>query len=94
MRFLVVAVPTLLLAVTAGCAGDPTSSQAAQCENGLNVAFKELDRAQADGFGGAVEITKATSLLGAAKIQAEFGKYPNCIEKVQRARAYIVKARK
>ena len=94
MRFLVVTVSTLLLVVTAGCAGDPSSSQATQCENGLSVAYKELDRAEADGLGGAVEITKATSLLGAAKIQSEFGKYPNCIEKVQRAREYIVKSRK
>jgi len=29
----------------------------------------------------------------AAKIQFEFGKYPNCIDKVQRARGYIAKSR-
>jgi hypothetical protein len=90
MRFLFVSV----LALLAGCAGDPGSSLATQCENGLRVAYGELDRAKADGLGGAVEITKAASLLGAAKIQSEFGKYPNCIDKVHRARAYIAKARK
>jgi hypothetical protein len=83
-----------LLVVTAGCAGNPNSSLARQCENGLDVAYKELDFAKANGFGGTVEYSKAASLLGAAKIQSEFGKYPNCIDKVQRARAYIVKSQK
>lgn len=94
MRSLIVTVLTLVLAVTAGCAGNPNSSLAKQCENGLDVAYKELDFAKANGFGGTVEYSKAASLLGAAKIQSEFGKYPNCIDKVQRARAYIVKSRK
>jgi hypothetical protein len=37
--------------------------------------------------------TKAAGLLSAAKIQSEFGKYPKCIEKVERARAYTAKSR-
>jgi len=94
MRSLVVAGLTLLAAFTAGCAGDPNSSQAAQCNEGLSVAYKELDYAKANGFDGTVEVTKAAGLLGAAKVQEEFGKYPNCIEKVQRARAFLAKARK
>jgi hypothetical protein len=94
MRPLIMTVLTLFLAVATGCAGNPNSSLAKQCENGLNVAYKELDFAKANGFGGTVEYSKAASLLGAAKIQSEFGKYPNCIDKVQRARAYIVKSRK
>jgi len=94
MRSLIVTVLTLLLAAMAGCAGNPNSSQAMQCENGLNVAYKELDMAKANGFDATVEYSKAASLLGAAKIQSEFGKYPNCIDKVQRARAYIAKSRK
>ncbi len=94
MRSIFVTVLTLFLAVTAGCAGNPDSSLATQCENGLEVAYKELDYAKANGFDGTVEYSKAASLLGAAKIQSEFGKYPNCIEKVQRARAYIGKSRK
>lgn len=92
MRSVVIA--TLALSVVvAGCAGNPNSSLARQCENGLTVAYQELDFAQAKGFGGTVEYTKAASLLSAAKIQSEFGKYPNCIDKVQRARAYIAKSR-
>ena len=94
MRPFVVAGLTLLAAFLAGCAGDPNSSQAAQCEEGLRVAYKELDYAKANGFDGTVEVTKAAGLLGAAKVQEEFGKYPNCIEKVNRARAYLAKARK
>jgi len=94
MRSLIITGLTLLLAVTAGCAGNPNSTIAMQCETGLEVAYKELDFAKADGFDGTVEYTKAASLLGAAKIQSEFGKYPNCIDKVRRARAYILKSRK
>jgi hypothetical protein len=94
MRSLVLLLLVIILATSTGCAGNPNSSLAAQCENGLDVAYKELDFAKAHGFGGTVEYTKAASLLGAAKIQSEFGKYPNCIDKVQRARAYIAKSQK
>ena len=93
MRTLIVTLLTLVAALTAGCAGNPTSSQAEQCASGLRVAYKELDFAKAKGLGGTVEYSKAAGLLTAAKIQQEFGKYPNCIDKVQRARAYIVKSR-
>jgi hypothetical protein len=94
MRSLIVTVLNLFLAVTAGCAGNPNSSLAMQCEHGLEVAYKELDLAKTKGFDGTVEYSKAAGLLGAAKIQSEFGKYPNCIDKVQRARAYIAKSRR
>jgi len=92
MRSFVIASRIFLVDVAAGCAGDPNCSLARQCESGLSVAYQELDFAKANGFGGTVEYSKAASLLGAAKIQAEFGKYPNCIDKVQRARAYIAKS--
>ncbi len=75
-----------------GCAGNPNSSLAKQCDTGLSVAYKELDYANSNGFDGTLEYTKAASLLGAAKIQSEFGKYPNCIDKINRARAYIKKS--
>ena len=82
----------LALAVTmtlAACAGNSNSSQAQACRDGLDAAYNELDAAKAEGFGGAVDYSKAASLLTAAKIQSEFEKYPNCIDKVARARAYI-----
>ena len=77
------------LSLLYGCAGNPTSLAAKSCREGLATAYKELDFAKAKGFEGTVEYAKAASLLGAAKIQEEFGKYPNCIEKVGRARGYI-----
>jgi len=81
-----------VLFVVIGCAGNPNSSLAKQCNTGLNTAYEELDYANTHGFAGTVEYTKAASLLGAAKVQLEFGKYPNCIDKVNRARAYIKKS--
>ena len=92
MRTFIATTLTLGLFVAAGCAGNPNSSIARQCENGLSVAYKELDYAKTKGFDGTVEYTKAASLLSAAKIQSEFGKYPNCVDKVNRARAYIAKS--
>jgi len=92
MRTLITTSLILVILVFAGCAGNPNSSLARQCENGLSVAYRELDFAKAHGFDGTVEYSKAASLLTAAKIQSEFGKYPNCIDKVQRARAYIAKS--
>lgn len=77
-----------------GCAGNPNSPIALQCERGLKTAYNELDLAKARGFSGTVEYTKAASLLGAAKIQYEFGKYPNCVDKVSRARVFIKKSQR
>jgi len=80
---------TTVAVLASGCASNPDSSLAEQCHSGLNAAYSELDYAKTVGLDGTVEYTKAASLLGAAKIQYEFGKYPNCIDKVNRARAFI-----
>lgn len=77
-----------------GCAGNPESSLANRCEDGLKHAYRELDYAKANGIRSGIALTKATTLLLAASTQAEFGKYPNCIDKVKRARAYIRTSRK
>jgi hypothetical protein len=69
--------------------GIRTAPLARQCENGLSVAYQELDFAKARGLDGTVEYSKAVGLLTAARVQSEFGKYPNCVEKVDRARAFI-----
>lgn len=77
------------------CAGQPTNPDIAeQCETGLAAAYKEFDEAESKGFGGSVAMVKATSLLGAAEVQQEFSKYPNCVDKVKRARYYIKQATK
>ncbi len=84
---------TIVAAFAAGCAGNPNNSLADQCHNGLNAAYSELDYAKTIGLEGTIEYTKAASLLGAAKIQYEFGKYPNCIDKVNRARTFIARSK-
>ena len=79
----------------AACSGPPKDADIAeQCANGLKVAYEELDFAKAKGFGGTVDWTKAASLLSAASIQNEFGRYPNCVDKVRRARYYIEQSQK
>lgn len=67
---------------------------ATTCDKGLNAAYKELDFANANGFGGSWEYTKAASLLGTAKVQSGFGAYEGCIDKVKTARAYIKESKR
>jgi hypothetical protein len=76
------------------CTGMPRISQAEACANGLDRAFNELEDAKAKGFSGTVSWVKAASLLSAAKVQQQFEKYPNCIDKVHRARQYIRMAKR
>lgn len=76
------------------CSSMPRMSQAERCSNGLDRAFAELEDAKANGFSGTVSWVKAASLLSAAKVQQQFEKYPNCINKVYRAREYIRMARR
>ena len=73
----------------AGCETNPSSASALQCNQGLKVANKELNIAKVKGFSGTVEYTKAAGLLTGAAVQYEFGKYINCINKVERARRFI-----
>lgn len=80
------------LSACPGAPRDPVLAE--QCESGLKVAYDELDFAEAKGFSGSVDWTKAASLLSAASIQKEFGKYPNCVDKVRRARYYIEHSQK
>ena len=82
-----------VVAAGAGCSGATKDLELArQCSDGLDTAYKELDFAKAKGFGGTVDWTKAASLLSAASVQKEFAKYPNCVDKVRRARYYIEKS--
>ncbi|MDH5600599.1 MAG: hypothetical protein OEY78_04760 [Gammaproteobacteria bacterium] len=82
----------LSLFLIAGCQTNPESPAARQCQYLLKKANKELDFAKARGFSGTVEYSKAATLLTGASIQYEFGKYPNCINKVKRARNFIKKS--
>ncbi len=92
-RFCTLLVLVMLGSILAGCSGEKSLQQAAACRNGIDTAYREFSNAKSEGFGGAVNMTKAGSLLSAAKIQEQFEKYPNCIDKVKRARHYIAQAR-
>ncbi len=92
MRCIAIVFAILQALIALGCASNSSASLAKQCEDGLSVAYRELDFARTKGLAGTVEYTKAAGLLSAAKIQFEFGKYPNCIDKVKRARAFIGKS--
>lgn len=78
-----------MLGLLAGCAGKPAGGSARMCLDGLAIAERELEAANARGLGDSMDYTRAVSLIGAARVQSEFGKYPNCIDKVERARYYI-----
>lgn len=83
----------LVLLLFAGCAGQPGRPLDRECAEGLRLAQAELDKAKVDGFGDTVAWAKAASLLSAAKVQEQFEKYPNCVDKVQRARFYLRRIR-
>jgi len=79
----------ILLAMVA-CAGKPTGASAQMCSDRLAATEQAFNAAEwGSSAGNILNQTRAASLLGAAKIQREFGRYPNCIDKVQRARYYI-----
>ena len=92
MAKLFAVVPFAIVLAVAGCAGNRDSSLAEQCSKGLDTAYQELKDAEAKGFRGSVGLTQAASLLAAAKIQYEFKRYPNCVNKVNRARIHIARA--
>lgn len=79
----------LSLVVISGCQTNPASPAARQCWSLLEKAKQELNIAKVNGFSGTVEYTKAATLITGASIQYEFGKYPNCINKAERARRFI-----
>lgn len=83
-------VAALALPFTASAA----TSLADQCAYGVNQGYKELDIAKVNGLGGTVEYSKAATLLTGAKIQQQFHKYPNCVDKTTRARNFIRESKK
>ena len=75
--------------IFSGCAAVHSARLASQCNSDLAAANAELDKAKVDGFASTVAWTKAATLLAAAKIQQQFDKFPNCINKAARAHYYI-----
>ena len=62
-----------------------------ECARTLELANKELKEAHVK-LGGTVAFMEASTLLAGAKVQQEFGKYPNCVDKAKRARLHIRRA--
>ena len=92
---LVITASLLFSSLFTNCAGAPNNPQLAnKCEQGLQSAFQELDQAKTKGFGGTVSWTKAATLLSTAKLQQQFDKFPNCVNKIERARFYIKESQK
>ncbi len=77
----------------AACGGDQPISKVKSCENLISQAYSAIEQAKADGFGDAVDLTKAGSLLSAAKVQQQFERYDGCIDKATRAKYYADQAR-
>jgi hypothetical protein len=76
-------------ATASGCAGRIATDQGQACSDGLRAANQELDLAKVKGFSGTVAWSKAAGLLTAAEWDKQVEKFPGCIDKVERARAYI-----
>jgi len=80
----------LILTALSACTGEREErGLRTACEGGLDIAYRELNQAEADGFSSSVKWTKAASLLAAAKVQEQFEEYQNCVEKVAQAREYL-----
>lgn len=79
-------------ASVAACGRAYDASEYNACADGIDAGYTALQNAETQGLGGTVQWTRAASLLGAAKVQLEFERYPNCIDKVKRARAYLKRA--
>ena len=92
LRFNFILISVIYLLLMSACAGEPSTSLAQRCGDGLDLAYKGLQDAEAKGFAGSVSYVKASGLLAGAKVQQQFGKYPNCVNKVKRARYYIKQA--
>jgi hypothetical protein len=80
----------LMIFILAGCAQDRGDvGRGPQCAAGLDAGYRELNQAEANGLSGTVAWSKAASLLAAAKVQQQFEEYGNCVDKVNKARAYL-----
>ena len=79
----------LLLAVSglSGCNTMQTNTVASACEQGINSLSRHL-KASTHSVQ-QTSVSRANSLLVAAKVQHHFAKYPSCVEKVNRAQDYL-----
>ena len=83
-----------LLALVAALAGCATVTKGRdRCADLVNVAWKELDLAKAQGFSGTVSYSKAAALLTRAKTNQVVEDYAECIDTAERARYFIAESR-
>jgi hypothetical protein len=83
-----------LLALVAALAGCATVTRGRErCADLVDVAWKELDLAKAQGFSGTVSYSKAAALLTRAKTNQVVEDYAECIDTAERARFYISESR-
>lgn len=80
----------LLVAVT-GCAAK--TAYRVSCAEQLDIAWRELDLAKAEGFAGTVSYSKALTLLTGAKTSQQFEGYESCTKSTEKARFYIRESR-
>lgn len=87
---------TLLLVIFSmlACSGVPNKSAADTCARRLDVAYSELDFAEAQGFGGTVSWAKAAGTLARAKTHQALEKYESCTRLANEARTYIELSKK
>lgn len=79
-----------VLAAVVGCAGSPGGGRSdLSCKRGIEVAYDALSLARSQGFSGSVAWSKASALLGAAKVQEQLENYADCRDKVEKAQFYI-----
>ena len=84
----------MLVAVALAVSGCTTVTKGRErCADLLDVAWKELDLAKAQGFSGTVSYSKAAALLTRAKTNQLVEDFPECIETAERARFYISESR-
>ena len=77
----------LITSGLSGCNTLPTNNIASACEQGIEGLDQRLNaRTHAVHQ---TNLSRANSLLIAAKVQLQFAEYPGCVEKVNRAQDYL-----
>lgn len=86
-RIVLAVIAVLLLAACSAESGD--RGLAGHCQTSIAAAESALSRAKASGLGSSVRWGAAASLIGAAKVQEQFGEYQNCVNKTTRAQQQL-----
>jgi hypothetical protein len=94
IAILLVATLTVAGLVLTACGGKIATQSGQECSSQLHIANQELEDAKVKGFSGSVQWIKAAGLLAEANTQMQFEHFDSCLNKVQRARAYLREAQK